>query len=417
MAEQHGPQAPHPDTSPTWQVTMWTMVAVQVIMTLSFTFLSPVMPLFLPHLGVETAEGVDLWSGALSSITSLIAAFAAPMWGRMSDRYGRKMMVLRSAFAIGLFTIMMALAQNVWHMLGLRILMGAGAGFSAASVVLIASQVPPARLGYALGMLSTGQLVGSLIGPLLGGILVDVTGSYRLPFVIGGSLSMVAFLLCWVLVPERFTPPKGDKPKVKLSVAFRAMTSIPGMAALVLVLMFTQFAVQAIQPVISLHVKELVGNAGNVASLAGFAFSATGLAGVIAVPMLGRSADKFGERAILLLALGGAAVLTLPQAFTDSYPWFVVERFGVGMFVGAIVPTANALIGKLTNADERGFIYGMTSSVYFLGNSLGPMSGGVVAAGFGLRWVFLLTAVLLIGTWGLVFLAVPKVQEDEVASR
>ena len=81
MAEQQDPQAPHPDTSPTWPVTMWTMVAVQVIMTLSFTFLSPVMPLFLPHLGVETAEGVDLWSEALSSITSLIAAFAAPFRG------------------------------------------------------------------------------------------------------------------------------------------------------------------------------------------------------------------------------------------------------------------------------------------------------------------------------------------------
>ena len=405
MADQ---AATTPETSPQWQLTLWTMVAVQVIMTLSFTFLSPVMPLFLPHLGVTTPEAVDLWSGALSSITSLVAAFAAPMWGRLSDRTGRKVMVLRSALAIGIFTIMMSLAQNVWHMLALRILMGAGAGFSAASVVLIASQVPGARLGYALGMLSTGQLIGSLMGPLLGGILVDITGSYRLPFVIGGSLSILAFVMCWILVPERFTPPKGDNPKVKLATAFRAMTLIPGMAALVLVLMFTQFAVQAIQPVISLHVKELVGNVGNVATLAGFAFSATGLAGVVAVPLLGRTSDRVGERAVLLIALGGAALLTLPQAFTSSYTWFVAERFGVGMFVGAIVPTANALIGKLTNSEERGFIYGMTSSVYFLGNSLGPMSGGIVAAGFGLRWVFLLTAVLLGGTWALVLSAVPR---------
>ena len=156
--DQPAPAQPPPaqatqDVAPQWQMTMWTMVAVQVIMTLSFTFLSPVMPLFLPHLGVETEEAIDLWSGALSSVTSLIAAIAAPMWGRLSDRTGRKVMVLRSALAIGLLTIMMAFAQNVWHMLGLRILMGAGAGFSAASVVLIASQVPGARLGYALGML------------------------------------------------------------------------------------------------------------------------------------------------------------------------------------------------------------------------------------------------------------------------
>jgi DHA1 family multidrug resistance protein-like MFS transporter len=85
----------------------------------------------------------------------------------------------------------------------------------------------------------------------------------------------------------------------------------------------------------------------------------------------------------------------------------VAERFGVGLFIGAIVPTANALIGKLTSTNERGFIFGMTSSVYFLGNSLGPMSGGIVAAGFGLHWVFLMTAILLAGTWALVWSAVP----------
>ena len=140
---------------------------------------------------------------------------------------------------------------------------------------------------------------------------------------------------------------------------------------------------------------------------AGFAFSATGLAGVVAVPILGRLADRIGEREVLLIAVFGAALLTLPQAFTTSYTWFVAERFGVGLFIGAIVPTANALIGKLTSPNERGFIFGMTSSVYFLGNSLGPMSGGIVAAGYGLHWVFLMTAILLAGTWALVWGAVP----------
>ena len=65
------------------------------------------------------------------------------------------------------------------------------------------------------------------------------------------------------------------------------------------------------------------------------------------------------------------------------------------MFVGGILPAANALIGKKTPSAERGAIYGMTSSAYFFGNSLGPVTGGAVAASFGLHWVFLLTAILL----------------------
>ena len=84
----------------------------------------------------------------------------------------------------------------------------------------------------------------------------------------------------------------------------------------------------------------------------------------------------------------------MPQAIVDHYWVFVAERFGVGLFVGGIVPAANALIGKKVAAAERGAIYGMTSSAYFFGNSLGPVTGGLVAASFGMHWVFLITAIL-----------------------
>ncbi len=371
------------------------MVAVQLIMSGAFTFLSPVLPLFLPHLGVDNLSSVEFWTGLLASMTSFIAAFAAPIWGKMSDRLGRKLMVLRSAFAIGVCTALMGFAGSVWHLLALRALMGAFAGFTSSSVVLVASQVPERRLGYSLGLLSSGQLVGSLMGPVLGGGLADLTGSYRYPFFIAGGISMVAFVLCWWLVPERFTPPKEKRKGTSMLTSFRMLTRIPGMAPLVLVLLLTQFAVQAIAPIVTLFVQEMVGPQPNLATLGGIAFSVTGLAGVIAVPILGRCSDHFGERRVLLLTLAGAALLTVPQAFVSVYPIFVAERFAVGLFVGGILPAANALIGKKTPQAERGAVYGMTSSAYFFGNSLGPVTGGAVAASFGLHWVFLVTAILL----------------------
>src|ERR1019366_9999679 len=97
--------------------------------------------------------------------------------------------------------------------LGLRAGMGALAGFSSASVVMVASAVPKTRMGYSLGWMSTGQLVGSLVGPLVGGGIADLTGSYRLPFYFAGVICFVGFLVTLFFVPERFTPPDAGKAK------------------------------------------------------------------------------------------------------------------------------------------------------------------------------------------------------------
>src|SRR5690348_4330049 len=98
---------PTPSTATRWQVTLWVMVGIQFLMTGAFNFLSPIMPLFLPELGVTSDSGVAIWSGILTGSTSFVAAFASPLWGRLADRYGRKPMLLRSCFAIALFTALM----------------------------------------------------------------------------------------------------------------------------------------------------------------------------------------------------------------------------------------------------------------------------------------------------------------------
>src|SRR3954447_6307670 len=168
--------------APYWRQTLWAMVGIQLVMTGAFSMLTPIMPLFLPVLGVESEAAIAIWAGVLNGITSLVAAFASPLWGQVADRHGRKLMLLRSSLAIGLFTALMGVAGNVWQFFAFRALMGVFAGFSSAAIALVASQVPEDRLGYSLGWLSTGQLVGSLVGPIVGGILADLTGSYRIPF-------------------------------------------------------------------------------------------------------------------------------------------------------------------------------------------------------------------------------------------
>src|SRR3954453_19169008 len=402
-----------------WQQTLWAMVGIQFVMTAAFSMLTPIMPLFLPVLGVESEAAIDIWAGVLNGVTSLIAAFASPLWGQVADRHGRKLMLLRSSLAIGLFTALMGAAGDVWQFFAFRALMGVFAGFSSAAIALVASQVPEDRLGYSLGWLSTGQLVGSLVGPIIGGILADLTGSYRIPFYCTSATIFFALGLVWFIVHEEFTKPTGGRGRRGTLSSLFALITTPALLALFFVLLMAQFGVRTVQPIVTLYVQEMLGAVPNIATLAGIAFSITGLANVISAPFLGNRSDQIGYRRVLLICLAGGTLTTLPQAFTDNYWVFTAERFAVGLFIGGLLPAANALVGRLVSRAERGAVYGMTSSAMFLGNSLGPLLGGAIAAGFGLRWVFLLTAAVMALNLVWVYYRVPEFSEApaETASR
>jgi len=412
MAElEAGNQAPTADEggfAAHWQSTLWAMVGIQFVMTMAFSMLTPIMPLFLPELGVTTPAGIDIWAGILSGITSLVAAFASPVWGRVADRRGRKLMLIRSSLAIGFFTVLMGLSLNVWQFFAARTLMGVFAGFSSAAIALVASQVPESRLGYSLGWLSTGQLVGSLVGPIVGGALADLTGSYRIPFYLTSVTIFCALGLVGFGVHEEFVRPTSAKAGRSIAAGLLALVQSPTLLALFFVLLMAQFGVRTVQPIVTLYVKEMVGDLPNVATLAGIAFSITGVANVISAPFLGNRSDVIGYRRVLLISLLGATLTTLPQAFTDNYWLFTAERFAVGLFIGGLLPTANALVGRLVARSDRGTIYGMTSSAMFMGNSLGPLLGGFIAAGFGLHWVFLMTGAVLALNLVWVYYRVPE---------
>ena len=388
------------------------MVGIQFVMAMSFSFLSPIMPLFLPELGVHTEAGIDLWSGILNGSTSFVAAFASPLWGRLADRYGRKPMLIRSSCAIAVFTAFMGMALDVWQFFAARALMGVFAGFSSTAMALVASQVPEQRLGYALGWLSTGQLVGSLVGPVIGGVLADVTGSYRIPFYCTSVVTFAAMALVWRGVNEQFVPVDAGQRKRSGIRGLALMIGAAGVMPLFFVLFMAQFSTRAVQPVVTLFVQEIVGMRPDLATLGGLAFSVTGLAGMIAVPLLGKHSDEIGYRRVLLICLAGATLTSLPQAFAYNYWTFAAERFGVGLFIGGILPAANALVGRMVSRADRGTIYGLTASATFLGNSMGPLTGGAIAASFGLRWVFLITAALLLANLVWVYFTVPEYVDE-----
>jgi MFS transporter, DHA1 family, multidrug resistance protein len=404
MLDRLTPDSP---SSFSWSRTLWVMAGVQFIMGASTTIQSPIIPLFLPEIGVSQGGQVEFWSGVLNSVNFLVAAFASPLWGMVADRYGRKVMVVRSTLAICVFMALMGMSQALWQLVALRGLMGAFSGFSAASIALIATQVPENRLGYALGWLSTSQLVGSLLGPVVGGLVADATGSYRVAFFCTSGLAGVAAFVAWSSVQERFTR-SGLKGKPSLLQGFRTLFSTSGLMPLFCVLLFAQFGIRAVQPVVTLFVQDLIGPVPALATLAGFAFSITGLADVLASPFLGRRSDRIGYRRVLLISLLGAAVASVPQAFVSEYWQFVALRFAAGIFLGGLLPTANALIARLVRPEERGFVFGTTATATFLGSCLGPLTGGTIAALYSIRAVFIVAGLFFLVNFVWVYRVVPS---------
>lgn len=368
-----------------WKSTLWIMAAVQFIMSIAFSSSNPFMALYVEQLGVHNVRHVDMLTGIIQGMTPLMAALMSPFWGSLADKSGLKTMVLRSTIAIALFTGVVGFAQNTWELIIIRALQGSFSGFSAASIALVASVIPQNRLGFSLGWIQTSSMVGTLVGPLLGGVAADYFHNYRMVFFLTTIFAFSAFLLTALFVKEPAVARKNANKRGSLIQQFQAIKRLKTVQSMFIVLFLTQFTVMSVQPVLSVFMKQLAGNVGYLNTIAGFAFAVTGLGDIIASPFLGKRSDTIGYRRVLTICMTGAGLFYLPQALSPNIWVFVASRFGLGMFIGGILPTANALIGRLTPSDQRGQIYGFTSSATFLGSFAGPLLGGIGSAYLGIR--------------------------------
>jgi MFS transporter, DHA1 family, multidrug resistance protein len=378
-----------------WRRTLWAMLSVQFIVSGAFSIVPPVIPLVLPLLGIHAPGAVRTWAGILVGVTPLAAALMSPQWGRMLDRIDSRLIILISCAAAALCTASMSLATNAWELLGLRFIMGLFGGHVAAGLFIVSTATPTSRLGWALGWLATAQLAGTLLGPLIGGGIADAFASLRAPFLLAGA----AVILVGAAVAV--VPATGLRPRRSGSRADRAQRSprIPqqhDVRNLVAVLLLAQCAIMMTQPVISLHVRELVGERANLTTLAGLAFSVVGLGGLLAAPMLGTLGDRVGATRLLFWVVVAAATCVLPQAFASSYSGFVAERFLAGIPLCSAIPLVNALVAKSVPADNRGQALGLTSGAAFMGAFIGPVSGGLLGAHFGLITVFVVSGGILL---------------------
>jgi MFS family permease len=114
--------------------------------------MAPILPLYIAELGIDDPADVARWSGIVFGCNFISLAIFSPIWGRLSDRLGRKPMILRASGWLGLIMIGMGFAQSVWHLVILRLLQGCLSGFQAAVIPLLAQETPKRRSGWAMGI-------------------------------------------------------------------------------------------------------------------------------------------------------------------------------------------------------------------------------------------------------------------------
>jgi MFS family permease len=190
LLKRSGTQARDPDE---WRQSLLIILVAEAGAIAGYAVVTPILPLYVGELGVGNERQVALWAGLVVSVYAVPMALMAPVWGKLSDRYGRKIMIERAMFGGGLVFALMGYVRNVQELVVLRLLLGALTDIMTAAVTWVAVSVPRDRVGYALGLLQVAMYVGDSVGPLLGGRCSRyVRVSSHLPT--GGSADVIRWL-------------------------------------------------------------------------------------------------------------------------------------------------------------------------------------------------------------------------------
>lgn len=379
----------------TWKRTVYISLVCVFCTAFGVSQLAPILPLYFHDLGVQTPEAMSLWSGLATGATYIIVCLAAPFWGRVADKKGRKITLIRSSFGMALCNVLIAFQTTPEGVVLIRLVQGLVSGFYSASITLIASESPIERTGWALGLLASANLAGSLIGPLLGGYIADTVG-IRNDFIIVGTLMGLAGVLATIFIHENYVPqPNPEKLSIrKLKEQIPEFNSI---VALCVASFIYAICIMSLQPVISVYIKGIVpSDTENLAFIAGAVFSAMGIAQLMSSSPLGKLVDKIGPRKVLVISLIYVGILNIPQAYVSDVYQLAIIRFLQGFGLGGMLPALNTYLSSKTPREFTGQVFSYNQSCLFFGYFLGSVGGASLMAWLGFTTLFWVSGGLFI---------------------
>ena len=357
----------------------------------SFSLVMPFMALYVEQLGAPKNK-VEWYAGLAVSLSALTSALIAPVWGRLADRYGRKPMMVRASLVMTFTMGGLAFVPNVFWLLVLRILNGLFSGYVPNSTALIASQAPKNRSGYALGTLATGVIGGSLVGPLLGGVLAEILG-IRQVFLLVGFILLICNLMTIFLVKEDFQPVTKAE-VLSTRDLFSSIKDKQILIGLFVTSMIIQVSAQSIAPILTLYIRHL-GQTENLMFVSGLIVSALGFSSMLSSSTLGKIGDRIGNHRLLLIALFYSFSMYVLCALAQNSLQLGIVRFLYGFGTGALMPSINSLLSKITPREGISRIFSYNQMFMNMGQVIGPFIGSAIATGLGYRSVFYVTSLIV----------------------
>ena len=373
-----------------WKINLYTLWVTQIFSLMGFGLVIPFIPFYFQELGVTGAQ-LNFYVGLASTIPAATMAVAAPVWGMVSDRYGRKMMILRAMVAASIILVVMGFSPSVGFFLFMRALQGIFTGTITASMAFVSANTPENKMSFALGFMTSSNFLGYSIGPFLGGFLAEWMG-YRACFICGGVIMTIGYVLVLLLVKEdKNTYGKRLKAQGEGKERKHLLTKFVISA---LVLLFIARVTRTIfTPFIPLFVQERLGTLAGAAAYTGVLNGVTGVATAVAALTITRLGDRYDKfKLVFLLTL-----ISLPVAalLIPNYLLFLfIAVYGVYFFIaGSVEPILTSAVSEETDPSMRGALFGIMGTVNSAAMMVSPMIGAAVSVRFSIHAILILVPI------------------------
>jgi DHA1 family multidrug resistance protein-like MFS transporter len=376
-----------------WRRNLFAVTTASFIGFTGFTLVMPFLPLYFQQLGVADLGDVAMWSGLSLGVTPALTAVLAPFWGRLADRYGRKIMVERSLASFVVLMASMAYVTRPWHVFALRAAQGLFAGYGGLTLTMAADSAPRERVAYAIGFVQTAQRLGPALGPIIGGTVAQLVG-LRHAFLITSLFYVVALVLVFVMYDERAAHHvNAVEPAGRLT--FRNVLAFENFILLMVVIFGLQFVDRSFGPVLPLYVGELGTPPGRIPIVSGVLFSIGAGAGAIGHHLCGRLLRRSAARPVIAASSGLAAAGALAYVLAGGPGLLLLGTPVFGLGIGIATTAAYTAASSVMPETARGAGFGLLMTASLAGLALSPIANGMIAAS-SIRAVFVLDAVALI---------------------
>jgi DHA1 family tetracycline resistance protein-like MFS transporter len=355
-----------------------------------FGLVIPLLPFYAERFGASPLQMTLLFA-----VYSLMAMLAAPLWGRLSDRIGRRPVLMASMAAAALAYLWLGFATQLWMVFAARALAGACAGNIAAAQAYIADVTPPEKRARGMGMIGAAFGLGFIVGPVLGGLVAGndlKTADLQTPGLIAAALSAVALLGVVFLLRESLSATAHREPRGRIA-ALRDALRRPMLGRLLVVFFLVILAFSGMETTFAWWAIDRFGWGPRPI---GFVFFYVGLlSAAMQGGLIGPLTRRFGEERLTLagLVLIALGLLVLPMAREVPALMAALTLLSLGM--GAMQPTLNSLISRRAPPERQGEVMGVAQSVGALSRVLGPIIAGALFSGLGPSSPFLWGAVLV----------------------